>query len=258
MNTDNLQKQFARMGARLAVFPASNRFAVDVRRDRRGSLFEVIFDQQATRVCALDVQPRQRHLLLVVQRPGAEKFLCGHDERDWFAAAVPRAGGVSSVRAAMDALKPSEVRAALNAKHVKRQHRDRRRNAAFIRQGEWFFIPQPGMTVDPLIVRRNEPLIRGRGKAPWVEFLCRTGGEVAYFSNEYPNGLSEIRYRRLLAEKPAKSRLKWRVLRRNPEVYACGKVRHPDHKTIFLDGWYRVLVNTENEAPSMRHLAFLD
>jgi site-specific recombinase XerD len=37
--------------------------------------------------------------------------LCGHDEREWFVAAVP--GGASSVRQAMEALQPQEVQAAL-------------------------------------------------------------------------------------------------------------------------------------------------
>jgi hypothetical protein len=47
-------------------------------------------------------------------------------------------------------------------------------------------------------------------------------------------------------------------MRINAQAYACGKVRHPDHKTIRLDVWHRVLMNTENEAPAMRHLVFLD
>jgi len=40
--------------------------------------------------------------------PGG-KFLCGHDERHWFVAAVP-GRGVSNVRTAMEALKPAAVR----------------------------------------------------------------------------------------------------------------------------------------------------
>ena len=45
---------------------------------------------------------------------------------------------------------------------------------------------------------------------------------------------------------------------RDANVYARGRVRHPDHKTIFLNGWHRVLMNTENEAPGMRKVVFLD
>ncbi|MHC4406846.1 MAG: hypothetical protein ACYTG0_45080 [Planctomycetota bacterium] len=258
METTSLEKQFARMGARLVVNQRPSGFAVDVRRDKDGSLFEIALDRLATLVSALDVQPRQRHLLLAVRRGQTHKFLCGHDERDWFAAAVPEVGGVSNVRAAMEALKPSEVRAAQVRQRVKRQRRNRRRNAAFVRQGEWFFIPAPDLVVDPLLVLRNEPLSRGRGKPHTAEFLCRTGGETVYVCREHPQGLSETSYRRLLARNPTKKQLRWITMRRNPEVYVRGRVRHPDHKRIELNGWHRVFTNTENRAAAVRHLVFLD
>jgi hypothetical protein len=36
-------------------------------------------------------------------------------------------------------------------------------------------------------------------------------------------------------------------------------VSHPDHATLDLGGdWHEVLMNRENEAPSMRHMRFLD
>jgi hypothetical protein len=37
-----------------------------------------------------------------------------------------------------------------------------------------------------------------------------------------------------------------------------GAVRHPDHATIVLRDWHRVLMNTEHRAEAMRHVAFLD
>ncbi len=70
-------------------------------------------------------------------RPRFRKFLCGHDERDWFAAAVPETSGVATVSTAMEALKPQEVLAAQAGKGLKARHRNRRHNKAFIRQGEW-------------------------------------------------------------------------------------------------------------------------
>jgi len=45
---------------------------------------------------------------------------------------------------------------------------------------------------------------------------------------------------------------------RNPELYAKGTVRHPDHATIVLADWHRVVMNTEQGALAMRHVAFLD
>jgi hypothetical protein len=257
MNTTNLEKQFARMGARVAVRRGAA-FAVDVKRDDRGSLFDIALDRLTTQISALDVQPQQRHLLLVVGRGTTHKFLCGHDERDWFAAAVPERGSVTSVRAAMEALKPPEVRQAEVLRGVKRQHRNRRHNAAFVRQGEWSFLPQPDLVVDPLLVLRNEPLSRGRGKPHWAELLCRTGGELVYVSSDHPQGLTALQHARLLARSPRARQLRWVAMRRNPQVYVRGKVRHPDHKTIHLDVWHRVLMNTENRAAGMRHLAFLD
>jgi len=268
METTLLEKQFARMGARLKMRdgPISWRvreggFAVDVGRDRHGTFFDVVttpgFEQE---VEVVDVEPRNRHLLLMIRqevgrKEEKHKFLCGHDERDWFVAAVPQA---STVRTAMEALKPQEVQAAQARKGLKARHRNRRHNAAFIRQGEWFFIPEPGLVVDKRLVLRNEPLARGRGKPHWAEFLYRTGGETVYVSRDYPQGLTEPEYKALLARKPSANREHWTTMRRNPGVWVYGKIRHPDHKTVKLNGWHRVLMNTESRAASMRHLAFLD
>lgn len=47
-------------------------------------------------------------------------------------------------------------------------------------------------------------------------------------------------------------------MRRNPGVYACGAVRHPDHATIVLHDWCQVLMNEENKAHGRKNLAFLD
>jgi hypothetical protein len=47
-------------------------------------------------------------------------------------------------------------------------------------------------------------------------------------------------------------------MRREPSVYVRGRVSHLDHKTIVLDNWHRVLMNTEREAPGMEHVVFLD
>jgi hypothetical protein len=47
-------------------------------------------------------------------------------------------------------------------------------------------------------------------------------------------------------------------MRRNPGVYVKGRIRHPDHATIFLNGWHRVLMNTERQSKAMKNVAFLD
>jgi hypothetical protein len=271
METSLLQKQFERMGARVKVhlLPARQRsrsagFAVDIRRDQRGAYFDVTLGGGVDpELDVADVQPGGRHLLLVVRelngkREVKHKFLCGHDERDWFAAAVPDDPGVATVRTAMEALKPAPVLAAQAEKGLKARHRNRRHNKAFIRQGEWFFLPDPNVAVDSRMVLQNEPLARGRGKPHWAEFLYRTGGENVYVCPEYPHGLTEPQYKELLIRKPRAKRMPWTTMRRDAGVWVQGKIRHPDHKTVKLNGWHRVVPNTENRAASMRYLTFLD
>lgn len=75
----------------------------------------------------------------------------GHDERHWFVAAVPESErGVSGVAQAMVALQPMSVREAVALKKPK--HPLDRKNTAYMRQGEWFFVPTPGLDVDPATV----------------------------------------------------------------------------------------------------------
>jgi hypothetical protein len=49
----------------------------------------------------------------------------------------------------------------------------------------------------------------------------------------------------MLAQDYSARRLGWRVMRRNMQVFARGKVRHPDHKTLVLPGWHEVLLSGE-------------
>jgi len=48
------------------------------------------------------------------------------------------------------------------------------------------------------------------------------------------------------------------MMKRDALVYVRGEITHPDHKTICLEGWHRVLMNTENRSMALRFLAFLD
>src|SRR5262249_54068987 len=152
------------------------------------------------------------------------KFLCGHDERHWFVAAIPEAAPVGTVAQAMEALKPAEVRAAQARLGLRAGERNRRRNAAFVRQGEWFFLPSPDFSVGGDLVRRWEPIRRGRGRKPHLaEWCCRSGGETVHVTNRYPNGLLPAQYKRLLDENPDARWWGWRVMRRNPGVYVRGR-----------------------------------
>jgi hypothetical protein len=235
-------------------------FTLDVSEDRKGEYFDLRIDPVVpVEFEVIDLRPDLRHLLLMA-RNGSQKenFLCGHDERHWFVAAVPGAG-VSTVNTAMYSLKPREVRAEEFRLKVKMKDQFRRRNAAFIRQGEWFFIPEPDLQVDEKRILRNEPLNRGAGSKPHLcENVFRAGGITVYVCRQFPEGLTESQYRGLLNDIPHARNYGWRVMRRDARVYARGRVSHSDHKSVHLVGWHRVLMNTENEAPSMSHVVFLD
>ncbi len=124
---------------------------------------------------AVEGRPRLRHLLLMARRDnGKQKFLCGHDERHWFVCAVP-GNSVTNIVNAMEALQPTEVRAAVNQKVKRTKNRLRRRNEAFVRQGEWFFVPAPELVVNPKLVLRNEPISRRYGKPHMCQLLYRCG-----------------------------------------------------------------------------------
>src|SRR5436190_4073343 len=234
MNANQIESKFDEMGARLKVRELSARwdwrnrtwrstgdYAVDIQRDRRGEFFELRIPEHlrdALEVSVMQSEPKQRHLLLLVRKAGdkpqLDRFLCGHDEREWFVAAVP--GGASSVRQAMDALQPAGVRDALTRSHVSSRKRYARKNRAFRRQGEWFFVPETSFAVDEKLILRNEPLRRGAGKPHLVEQLFRTGGETVNVCGKHPNGLLPKEYRELLRASPKAANWGWTVMRRNP------------------------------------------
>jgi hypothetical protein len=261
MDMQFLESKFKLMGARLKVGSLDRRlrsdapFTVDVRSDRKGEYFDIrAVAYQHVEMTVLDVRPEMRHLLLMAP---VGKFLCGHDERHWFAAAVP--GNASNVKTAMEALKPWAVRHEQSMKRIRTRDRLRRRNDAFIRQGEWFFVPAPELAVREFLVMRNEPLSRGEGSKPHMcEYIYRLGGQTVYVCSERPNGITEAQYHKLIASRPGARNWAWRVMRRGMQVYARGRVWHPDHKSIYLEGWHRVFMNTEGESPATRNVVFLD
>jgi hypothetical protein len=276
MNANNIESKFAAIGARIKVREIASRwrqgnqtwvspadFAVDIRRDGNGEFFELRVPthlRETLDVSVMQAEPQQRHLLLFVrkqgEKPQLDRFLCGHDEREWFVAAVP--GGASSVRQAMDALQPQDVRDALTRNHVSSRKRYARKNWAFRRQGEWFFVPEPSFVVNEKLVLHNEPLRRGAGKPHLVKEIYRSGGETVHVCSRHPNGVTPDECRLILQRNPEAARWGWQVMRRNPGVYARGTVRHSDHATITLPFWHRVLMNTETQSRTMANVAFLD
>lgn len=205
----------------------------------------------------LEIRPQDEHLLLLARQLDSKglalekhRFLCGRDERHLFVASV---GAVSTVAAAKASLKPDvliEQEIGLNV-----DKRNRRKTKAFKRQGEWFFVPVD-IEVAPLLVTTNEPLRRSNNsKAHVAQFAFRTGGESVMVCKQHPAGLTQAQYEALLENDLKAKYYFWRQMKRDALVYARGKVRHPDHATIYLDGWHRVLMNTEVFTETV---AFLD
>ena len=223
----------------------------DIAEDREGEYFEIVRSPLADpEVAVLDVQTADRHLLLLVRDGGEkQKFLCGHDERHWFVAAFPnRRPSARSARQRKHS-SPPQVLAAQSRQGLRAKARNRRKNAAYRRQGEWFFLPVPDFPVDESLVLRDEPIRRGdRGKPHWVEFCYRTGGETVYVCRRHPNGVTAKEYQRILTANPSEKEWGWQPMRRNAGVFARGNVRHADHEIIVLHGWHQVLMNTEREA----------
>ena len=258
-----LETMFKRMGARVKFRETVSQrrpAGIDIRADKHGEYFDIgVEATDLVEYQVIDIRPRQKHLLLMARRDnGKQKFLCGHDERHWFVCAVPGAS-VSSVSSAMEALQPSEVHEAVGRKLKRTKDRLRRRNEAFVRQGEWFFIPTPMLVVKPTLILRNEPISRGTGGKPHMcQFLYRTGGELVHVCSLHPFGLTANEYASLLAVNARAKSWGWRQMQRDASAFVCGRVWHPDHKTVVLDGWHRVLMNTENRAPGARAVVFLD
>jgi hypothetical protein len=269
MNTESIAKHFARMGARFRPVEPDQRwfrfgrtidYTLDLARDKHGQIFELC--APSDRLAGLDVQILQcgkaeRHLLLLVKTGETkDRFLCGHDEREWFVAAVP--GNASNIVQAKLALQPDGVRSAAERAGISQRERIRRHNRAFLRQGEWFFVPIPGLHVNPKLVLKNEPIRRGGGKPHMVEEVFRTGGERIHICNKHPNGVSEAEYQGILAANPKASGWGWQQRVRNAGVYARGTVRHRDHATLTLHDWHQVLMNTESNTRQMANVAFID
>lgn len=269
MDTELLHRKFENLGARIRIgsSPLVERVRIDIKHDRKGEYFDVTLRQdEPRRVEVLDCDAKGRHLLLMVapEAKGVkmaagekQKFLCGHDERAWFVAAIPESSGASNVRTAMEALKPAAVRASQARRRVRFKDRNRRKNPGFVRQGEWFFIPRPDLRIPQNLILQNERIQRSGGKPHIAEFACRGGGEQVYVEIRRGRVLSAGQYRILAQRNPAAAR-NFTAQRRNASMVVKGRIRHPDHSTLHLGCWHEVVMNTEHQAFAMRSVAFID
>lgn len=221
-----LRNHFQAMGADIRVTVAGARFEIGIDQSRKDETFQLHFPSDGSvQAKVLDGDRNRRHLVLEVVHRGLganQRFLCGHDEYHWFVAALPDRPAVSTVSEAMEALKPRAVRTEQAHKRVKRKHRSNRRTRAYVRQGEWFFVPRPDVRTENLLVERPGRLVRGAGKPHRVDCLGRDSAG---------------------------------------RIFAFGNVAHADHATIRLDLWHEVYRNTEvapKELAQARQLSFVD
>jgi hypothetical protein len=148
-----IESAFQQAGARVnlrPIVPHSARgdhrpMAIDIAVDGAGEYFDIRLSSDVS-LAAIDVQPQERHLLLAAwNERGEDRFLCGHDEFHWFAAALPTEPSVRTVDAAKEALKPDQVQRLQQRKH---QGAFFRRSDVYLRQGEWFFVPCRHASID--------------------------------------------------------------------------------------------------------------
>lgn len=261
MEITHIEKKFKRIGARVKIRDLAGMqraragwYSIDIASDKRGEYFALDIEDSSVRFQVIDARRDDRHLLLQAdsrrdprrdskREDNWRKFLCGHDERHWFVAGID--SKCTSVKQAKDLLMPSEAISSQNRHRVRRKNRHKRRNAGYIRQGEWFFVPVPGFEPSAGLMLFKEPLMRSGGKPHVAEYLYREGGRTVYVCRAYPDGLTPDEYRRVLENDRATRHYAWRVMRMNPRVYVKGYVKHSDHKTIRLSPWHRVLGNTE-------------
>jgi hypothetical protein len=207
----SIVRQFEAIGARARVNVTGLRFEIDLTADRYGDLYELRIPLDGSAIVRVpDVERHERQLLLAASSPvhgWSQKFLCGHDEFHWFVAALPRKPEADNVHEAFEALKPRQVLLEQERKRVRRRKKQRRRTTAYLRQGEWFFVPRPNLAVTPRNVRHNEVLVRDGGTPHMVEWLYRPPGQNALF--------------------------------------ARGLISHPDHRALHLENWYQVFRNME-------------
>ena len=225
-----LHDAFSEIGAVLANETFGRGFEIDIITQDQHEAYRVQspLDDPLT-LEVVDVHPRLRHLVLDVtgwRLPISGRYLCGHDESHWFVAGLQFGRPTGTVRGAMESLKPEIVRREQRRRGV-RHRKDRRRTAAYVRQGEWFFLPRPHVHVREALVERHGQLARPGGKPHWVDEIYRAPGHA--------------------------------------ELFVRGRVQHVDHQTITFDVWHRVVQNNEivpaqveESVSQLQRIAWLD
>jgi hypothetical protein len=259
-----LQKALQKLGYPAEINegrPPSSGYRIDTRGRGKTERFQ-IDTMPNIELVPLDTQPDEEAVLVMIRdndaphgRQNLAKMLLGHDERQLYVAAVPRE--TRDVADAKERLKPAIVQNAEARAKVKASKKNKHRNEARIRQGDFFFVPTT-VELDERMIKMHQPLRRGRGNAHMLEEVIEMGGQAGY--ERFGSFINERQYQSL----EEKDKQGYRKTLRNPTLYARGNVRHPEHKTVYLQGWHRVVPNTEAGArdiagrPVLGRIAFTD
>lgn len=259
-----LQKALQKLGYPVELnegLPPSSGYRIDTKGRGKTERFQIDTTPNIELV-PLDTQVDEEAVLVMIRdneaphgKQNLAKMLLGHDERQLYVAAVPRE--TRDVADAKDRLKPAIVQNAEARAKVKASKKNKHRNEARVRQGDFFFVPTTD-EVDETLLKKNQPLRRGGGNAHMLAEVVEVGGQTGY--ERFGQFITTRQYETLTEAK----KLEYRQTRRNPTLYARGHVRHPEHKTIYLQGWHLVVPNTESGArdiagrPVLGRIAFTD
>lgn len=266
-----VEKQFENMGGRVTIrrgtvpmrpatrfSPAASPMRLNVSKDKSGEHFTLTIasdvDERDIIIQVLDRDDKLRQMLLHMKyKDTNEKLLVGHDEMHWFVAGVTMS---RTVKEAFSNLRPEAATVAMRRSGVKDKDWRKRKNKGFVRQGEWFFVPVHFKEDKFTVIHKNEPIRRPNGgTAHVVEEVVRRGGETVYTRGD--TILTKVEYDKI----PDSDKVFYRQQSLGARVLGRGKVKHPDHHTVELDGWHEVHMSTERVSGrngSMSFNAFLD
>jgi len=184
----------------------------------------------------------------VIEKSKAEArkrhYLMGMDERHLFIAELPRPA--TTVAAAHAALRPNE--AGSTTAH----------SGKVVRQGEWFFLlPSPaesvlleeGIRTNRVVAWRKTAIGPVFDGSPSEHALTAMSGNARVRQRQgNPHVADEVVI--LSGTIPAEGR----------RVFVRGAIRHPEHKTVTVDGWRKVLRNAEpiSNDQRQRRVAWVD
>lgn len=180
------------------------------------------------KVTKVSVTPKSGSYWFEQKTPGSVRhYLLGVDERQLFIAELPKA--VTSVAEAHRSLKSNTVTFA-----------EGRAGGKTLRQGEWFFVEATEEEKESIsrAIKNNKLSVVSKGN-------------IGRLTGARPGGKAHIAQEAVVVGGGPRLAHDFSV-RERPEVFVRGNISHPDHATVHLHQWRRVLKNAEKENDSNR------